>query len=30
MDFIYIGAIVALLLATWALAAGCNKLGGGS
>ena len=28
MDFIFIGAIAALLLSTWALTAGCHKLGG--
>ena len=28
MDIVYIGAIVALLLVSWAFAAGCQKLRG--
>ena len=28
MDVVYIGAIVACLLVTWAFASGCAKLGG--
>ncbi len=27
MDVLYVGAIVLFLLATWALAAGCARLG---
>jgi hypothetical protein len=28
MDFLFIGAIAAFTIAIWAMAAGCDKLGG--